>query len=587
MKIEINKPIALNEIGQRENNEDSLYPKINEASNTDSLFIVCDGVGGSAKGEVASSIVCNEIPAYFIANKLISSDESSVKLAVEKAETSIDKYLVENPMAHGMGTTLTLLHLHENGATIAWCGDSRVYQIRGEEILYKTIDHSFVNEMLKAGVITPEEAIDHPKKNVITRAIQGQSVKKAKVDVHIIDDIKKGDLFFLCSDGVLESFDDTKLVDLLSGEITLEQKAKEVKEVCEKNSKDNFTFYLVEVSKVTGKPILKSNKAEYIPTAQIADDDNLTSSLKPSAKRRRGLLLKKKYNKRFIVYLLIIIFSIVASLSLLFIDHDKPKEAEKSNIGIKPDHKVTSAPMPNNDSPSKNYGKITNNVSDDIVERKMPNSNVKKNDLQQDLLTRSKSERQPKSFSAFVVDDENIEIPRDKEKLESEVKIEKNIRSSNTYMDKRDGKIYKTVTITKNTWFAQNLNYELPGSECPEGFDCNKTGRYYSWKQANEACPKGWRLPSETEWKNLVKELNNLNEILFSIDYLGCLKQGTLSSYDETADFWIKELNRNEQPQSFVFNNKTKLSDKKAKANTIKKRSRNTYLNVRCIKAKN
>jgi protein phosphatase len=103
---------------------------------------------------------------------------------------------------------------------------------------------------VRQGVITAEEAASRPKTNRITRAIQGHTVQKTKPDIHFISDIEEGDLFFLCSDGILEAVSDADLTDILSSAQTLNEKMEIIHQICEANSRDNFSAYLIEVDAV-------------------------------------------------------------------------------------------------------------------------------------------------------------------------------------------------------------------------------------------------------------------------------------------------------------------------------------------------
>lgn len=112
----------------------------------------------------------------FLRTHTSPSDHATIAAAIAEAESAIDGYLGQHPSAKGMGTTLVLLHLHEEGATVAHVGDSRVYQFRAGAILFQTDDHKLVNDWVRRGLLTPEQAATHPNRNVMTRAIQGRSV---------------------------------------------------------------------------------------------------------------------------------------------------------------------------------------------------------------------------------------------------------------------------------------------------------------------------------------------------------------------------------------------------------------------------
>lgn len=249
INMTIRKPVGLCEKGRRVNNEDSMYPTLDEGTVEERLFIVCDGVGGAAKGNVASKIACETFSNLF--QKATISDPHFVESALKKVEDRFQEYTENNPNATGMGTTLTLLHFHNNGATVAHIGDSRIYQIREGQILYRSEDHSYVQDLVKSGIISPEQARTHPKRNVITRAIQG-NLHRTQADTYMIQDIQAGDYFFLCSDGILESITDNQLCMLLTEPMDNKQKIKQIDKLCATQSRDNYTCYLIEIEECTG-----------------------------------------------------------------------------------------------------------------------------------------------------------------------------------------------------------------------------------------------------------------------------------------------------------------------------------------------
>ncbi len=246
MTVEIYPPHSLNEKGQRLENEDSIYPN-STASSSDRLFIVCDGLGGAEKGEEASRIVCETFATSL--KDLDAVFGYDLDRALELAELRLDEYVEAHPDAEGMATTLAMLILDKEGAKAAHVGDSRVYHIREGEICFKTKDHSLVNEMVSSNIITPEEAVNHPKRNIISRAIAGRG-RPTKMDVNLITDVRPGDYFFLCSDGVPESVTDANLVELLRQDIANEAKITTIGNYCHQYSKDNFSAYLVQIKEI-------------------------------------------------------------------------------------------------------------------------------------------------------------------------------------------------------------------------------------------------------------------------------------------------------------------------------------------------
>ncbi|MDH6533459.1 serine/threonine-protein phosphatase [Parabacteroides sp. 52] len=249
MNITIGKPCAISDIGGRLNNEDSIYPQPETVASNQKLFIVCDGVGGAEKGEIASSLACDSIQTYFSTFLEGEPTREFIHKAIQYTEARFDDYIRRNPEAKGMATTLTLLYIGTSGVTLAHVGDSRVYQFRKGEILYQTEDHSLVNSLLKIGKISPEEAINHPQKNVIIRAIQGRE-HATEADVILLRDIQAGDSFFMCTDGVLENLTNETLSFIFSTTKAPDCIKDKLVETCNGRTRDNYSFYIVPIHQV-------------------------------------------------------------------------------------------------------------------------------------------------------------------------------------------------------------------------------------------------------------------------------------------------------------------------------------------------
>jgi serine/threonine protein phosphatase PrpC len=264
MIFQLHQPFALNEKGRRSNNEDSVYPKKGFATAQDRAFLVCDGVGGQAKGEIASKIV-SEIFGEAL-RQTRASEHHYIEAVLQQVEDELQYYTQTHTESLGMATTLTMVHFHDNGVSVAHVGDSRIYQIRNGQIIYKSEDHSFVNELVRAGVITPDQASTHPQRNVITRAIQGNE-KRTSSDVYILQDIAPNDYFFLCTDGVLESVNDATLCHILTTPLSNEEKNEEILRLCEANSRDNFSCYLLQVEDCQGAPDYAYEQPSFLNTS--------------------------------------------------------------------------------------------------------------------------------------------------------------------------------------------------------------------------------------------------------------------------------------------------------------------------------
>lgn len=255
MKFKI-KAYNLQELGQRTNQEDSLFPALGKSTSDDRLFVLCDGMGGHEKGEVASATVCETLSRVILSAwhpGEVLSDELFLQ-ALSAAYDALDAK--DNGEERKMGTTLTFLCLHASGATVAHIGDSRIYQLRPASknsparIVFRTQDHSLVNDLVKIGEITEEEAKHHPQKNVITRAMQPCQEHRAKADIAHLTDILPGDYFYMCSDGMLEEASDENILNIITKpNATDEQKLEMLRNVTEEN-KDNHTAHLIHIDKV-------------------------------------------------------------------------------------------------------------------------------------------------------------------------------------------------------------------------------------------------------------------------------------------------------------------------------------------------
>lgn len=273
MDVRISQPLGFSQSGSRPNNEDAFFPEPQQATPQQRWFLVCDGVGGAERGEVASQMAVTQFDAYFRRNPVAVATDAYIQQALTTVQDAFDAYLSANPQAEGMGTTLTLLYIHEAGATIAHLGDSRVYLVRQGEIEWRTDDHSYVNELVKAGVLKPADAQRHPQRNVITRAIQGGE-KRAEAAVQIINDLRAGDYFFLCTDGVLERISDELLENTLGSLNTDDEKLRMLWGFCHGQTRDNFTGYLIPIASVAGDVAAPYQVAKPTYDRSYIDADN-------------------------------------------------------------------------------------------------------------------------------------------------------------------------------------------------------------------------------------------------------------------------------------------------------------------------
>lgn len=267
--------------------EDCTFPLPEDLKDTDRTFILCDGMGGHDAGEVASATVCQAMGDYILHDghdaEGVFTDED-LRNAIDAAFKALDKK--DNGAEKKMGTTMTLLKLHNDGATIAHMGDSRVYHIRpgkdGEDTeFWATEDHSLVNDLIKIGELTKEEARTSKQKNVITRAMQPNMERRPKADVKHISDIKAGDFFYMCSDGMLEQEDmenGESIRNIFSNAIpSVEDKVKILTRVTEEN-RDNHTALIIHILEVENE----SNAEEKTSTAISSIDFGLVEGDEPA-----------------------------------------------------------------------------------------------------------------------------------------------------------------------------------------------------------------------------------------------------------------------------------------------------------------
>jgi PPM family protein phosphatase len=174
------------------------------------IMIVCDGMGGHAGGEVASQITVQSITSDFEVLTHSSDPRFELSHALINAHNKILAHASIHPEFQGMGTTVVILLIKNNIAFVAHAGDSRAYLFRGDNILRLTRDHSLVQEMIDAGMITIEDAKSHPQKNVVTKVL-GAARKDIEPEVSQAIPIFKNDIFLLCTDGLTTHIEDDEL----------------------------------------------------------------------------------------------------------------------------------------------------------------------------------------------------------------------------------------------------------------------------------------------------------------------------------------------------------------------------------------
>jgi protein phosphatase len=227
----------------RKGNEDAYDMRIDPG-----VFVVCDGMGGAAAGEVASKLATeNYMAALDSAGASGVIAAADIREAVRAADDSVRGAARNDATLRGMGTTLVSLVLQQDArlAYLVHAGDSRCYRYREDHLEQMTADHSFVEEQVKSGQLTAEEALRSPLRNVITRAIGSSEPTEPEITEV---DLSPGDVYMLCSDGLTKEVSDETLRKILHAERNLSSACAElVQEALAGGGRDNITCLLVRI----------------------------------------------------------------------------------------------------------------------------------------------------------------------------------------------------------------------------------------------------------------------------------------------------------------------------------------------------
>lgn len=313
------KIVSYSDIGKRNNNEDFIAV-------SDFVFTLCDGVGGIVKGEVASRFVADSIIRKTQRVKRSSFSVEWVQKIIVEIQVELNKSLIDNPEYFGMGTTLCAAFIANQEVLLAHIGDSRIYAVRPRERKYwRSTDHSTVEELVQSGIITDEEAKNHSRRNQITRAVQAiPEVEVSQADISVLTKIEHGDLIFMCSDGVLEAYDDSELVDILCNTaLELDKKLELIKLKCLSASSDNHSAILLEFENDDQINSLAEDNLNwiYLPVKNDSDMDRRTSIL-PNSINEGNSDIAQKSNKihkvvKIALYTFAILFIAFLTLTML------------------------------------------------------------------------------------------------------------------------------------------------------------------------------------------------------------------------------------------------------------------------------
>ena len=252
---------------RRSENQDAMYADIG-------LFVVADGMGGHLGGSVASSLAVKTVAANS------PSTPAELLAAVRHANQVVHHRSTAHADLTGMGTTLCAIAVVQQDDNRVWClvnvGDSRVYRYQGGALTQLTVDHNFVAELVRAGDLTPEKALTHPRRNTLTRAIGVEP--GVRIDDWILE-LTGNDRFLLCTDGVTNELDESDIAELLDIDEHPSDVARTlVRQANDRGGRDNSTALVVDVNIEGIEATPADADADVAPPADTGE----------SAPRRRG-----------------------------------------------------------------------------------------------------------------------------------------------------------------------------------------------------------------------------------------------------------------------------------------------------------
>jgi serine/threonine protein phosphatase PrpC len=226
----------------RTSNEDSCIANIESE-----VFIVADGMGGHAAGEIASQIAASAVDEVLSGRGSESNVEDLLKSAVQTANTRVYGAQKDKPEYRGMGSTMTVLTFLDNHYYMAHVGDSRAYLLRGKTLKQLTRDHSLVWPLYESGIVAKDDLSRHPQKNLITKSIGTHPEVEADLKHDVVCE---GDIFLLCSDGLTDVLSDQDILDVLTGDETNPQQISEllIGAAKEGGGPDNVTAIVIRMA---------------------------------------------------------------------------------------------------------------------------------------------------------------------------------------------------------------------------------------------------------------------------------------------------------------------------------------------------
>ena len=269
------KVVIVTDLGNiRTNNEDTgLYFRVSDQRverEKGGLMMVADGMGGHAAGEIASKMAADTITREYFKNGTAGTIEKNLLKVFSAANKNIFDAASSNPVLKGMGTTCTALVVVNSQVYYAHVGDSRAYVIKAHNIAQITTDHTHVQDLVKAGAITPDEAAVHPQRNILTNAMGTKP--QVQADTGKCDFLfEAGDKLLLCSDGLYDYLEDAEILAIVNSNCTQEAAEALVAEAKKRGGHDNITVVLAAKTPVAVTPVSKKTRDFIIPVTREID----------------------------------------------------------------------------------------------------------------------------------------------------------------------------------------------------------------------------------------------------------------------------------------------------------------------------
>jgi serine/threonine protein phosphatase PrpC len=209
--------------------------------------LVCDGMGGARGGKIASGIACDTVEQWFadtLSACAAGQENEYLFGAMNAANTAIFARAAAEPRYAGMGTTAVAALVRGGTAHLCHVGDSRCYLLRGGRLVQLTHDHSYVQELVDSGSITPQEAEHHPRKNVITRAL---GVEESVRPEYTCATLAAGDILLLCSDGLTNAVSKNRIEQILNQQTVYDAADSLIDEANASGGPDNITALLLDM----------------------------------------------------------------------------------------------------------------------------------------------------------------------------------------------------------------------------------------------------------------------------------------------------------------------------------------------------